>query len=184
MKRCGVQLTEVTYATILEALSKRGEAEETLLLLKSMKEQVQFFWKNEIFKFFQNIKPSVLAYNAAISSFAMRKDMNAVLKLVQEMQRDDVQPNLVTHSVIAGSFFFYFNLTLLDLLGKGKNIEGMMQYFKQLRISGIKPDVAMINILLNALGRAGIGIKTYPMLILKEIPVECLIYLTEWRKRA
>ncbi|GJQ09103.1 hypothetical protein GpartN1_g894.t1 [Galdieria partita] len=118
----------VTYATLIDAFSKRMEPERALKLFQEMK--------------VANVKPNNYCYSSLISAFCRAGHVDRALGIFEEMTRERIVPDV-----------FAFN-ALIDGFGKLRLVDKAFEIYNRMRKLQIQPDRITFNALISASGKA------------------------------
>eukprot|EP00871_Galdieria_phlegrea_P003441 jgi/Galph1/4098/GphlegSOOS_G2739.1 len=118
----------VTYATLIDAFSKRKEPEKAFKLFREMKNV--------------NIKPNNYCYSSIISAFSRVGQIEKALSILDEMVLDNIFPDV-----------FAFN-ALIDGFGKLRHVDKAFEIYQRMKKMNVKPDRITFNALISAAGRA------------------------------
>ncbi|EME32788.1 Pentatricopeptide repeat-containing protein [Galdieria sulphuraria] len=123
----------VTYATLIDAFSKRMEPERALKLFQEMKEA--------------NVKPNNYCYSSLISAFCRAGYVERALAIFEEMTHERIVPDV-----------FAFN-ALIDGFGKLRQVDKAFEIYDRMRKLQIQPDRITFNALISASGKAKNSIR-------------------------
>ncbi|XP_055830772.1 putative pentatricopeptide repeat-containing protein At1g12700, mitochondrial [Solanum dulcamara] len=121
---------QVTYATVMNGLSKRGYTQKTLSLLRLMEQG--------------NTNPNIINYNIVIDSLCKDGNLDAAINLMNEMKQNGILPNIVTYnSLIDG----------LSKLGQWEKVKTM--FYEMVLNLNIYLNVCTFNIVIDGLCKEG-----------------------------
>lgn len=114
-KKIDVIPSEITYATLIDALSK----ERYLLDAKELFERMVL----------KGFKLNIRVYNSLINGYSKIGKLHEVLKIVGNLDEKDVKPDEFTVSAVINSFC------------RNGNMEGALEYYFNSRTNGYFPDL-------------------------------------------
>ncbi|KAI3496350.1 hypothetical protein L1887_38709 [Cichorium endivia] len=114
-KKIDVIPSEITYATLIDALSK----ERYLLDAKELFERMVL----------KGFKPNIRVYNSLINGYSKIGKLHEVLKIVANLDEKGVKPDEFTVSAVINSFC------------RNGNMEGALEYYFNSRMNGYFPDL-------------------------------------------
>lgn len=134
----------VTYATLIDAFSKRVEPERALKLFEEMKEY--------------DVKPNNYCYSSLISAFCRAGYVERALGIFEEMNREGIIPDVFAFNALIDGLLIllpcFFVLKLYVGFGKLRQVDKAFEIYGRMKKLEMEPDRITFNALISACGKA------------------------------
>ncbi|KAJ7955830.1 Pentatricopeptide repeat-containing protein [Quillaja saponaria] len=177
MRNDGLKPNSVTYTAIISSLCKKGKLEEAFAVFKSIGDL--------------GAEVDEFMFATLIDGFSRRGDFDNVFYLLDEMEKREIIPSIVTYNTVINGFCKSRKMLEADDLSKNiaadiitystllhgytneENIPGILETKRRVEEAGVSLDVVMCNVLIKALFMVGAFEDVY--LLYKGMPETDLV---------
>ncbi|KAJ6688060.1 hypothetical protein OIU74_016708 [Salix koriyanagi] len=128
-RRLGVNLTEVTYCTLIDIHAKAGFLDFAMEMYQRMQAA--------------GLSPDTFTYSVIINCLGKAGHLAAAHKLFCEMVEQGCVPNLVTYNI------------MIALQAKARNYQNALKLYRDMQNAGFEPDKVTYSIVMEVLGHCG-----------------------------
>ena len=155
MKQDNVSLNTILYTTLIKGFAKINKLDEAINIFELMKENPKTY-------------PNVITHNCMIDACVRCENMGKAMEIFEGMKQETAfTPDLITYSTMIKGFC------------KQKNIEKAYEFLHLMLNSNIRPDEALINLLLEccyATGKLDKGTEIFNIMNSLRIPPSNITY--------